>query len=87
LSLTIFLILGKILGFDFPNASEGVRWGPTALKMIQSLGKTWMGGKEKGFQGKRKSHLSLGWNVAGRQGSRIQISARLPRFPVMGTLF
>lgn len=49
-------------------------------------GRGFDGGGEKDSRG-REGHVSA-WAgiVAGREGSRIQISARLPRFPEMRTL-
>lgn len=68
--------------------SEGVRLdGLLGHLHDRVCGRGFAGGGEEGTRG-RGEHVSA-WAgiVAGRACSRIQISAKLPRFLVMGTLF
>lgn len=67
---------------------EGVRLdGLLQLLHDRVFGRGLEGGKEERNFREREKHVSSWAGIAaGRAGSRIQISVRLPRFPTIGTL-
>lgn len=80
--------VGEVSGPQFSKCKvrELEQMGSYSLITMGSVEEAWMvEGRKKVSRGK-KTCLSLGWNCCGRAGSRVQISARFPRFPVMGTL-